>query len=549
MKEVKRMKTLLVGINSKYIHPNIAIRLLKGVALQAIPDVDIAIKEWTIKDSASTIVEEILNFNVDLIGFSCYIWNIELIKEILLALKMNRFLGKILLGGPEVSYEYQDFFSLYGVDYIIRNEGELAFTGLLKALIQEHEPLGVPNLVTSQFENQLELITSLDELPFPYDGLDYKHQIMYLEASRGCPYHCSYCMASLEKKVRTFSLDRIKDTILRLLRAGAKTFKFLDRTFNIDPKRAMELFRFINEQAPDHASFQFEISGDLFTSKMIDYLIHDVRPGLFRFEIGIQSTNPTTNRAIGRHQNTTLLFQNIQKLQQGGKIGIHLDLIAGLPFEDLSSFKNTLNEAIQLRPLELQLGFLKFLKGTRIMQEASLYDYQWHKSAPYEIITNHILNEHDIAIIHTAENALDKFYNTPFFKYTIHYILDLVPNAFDFFFELGQYYEARYSWIGYNLDELFIRFDEFIMTQISIPHPTFLYLMKKDYLLHFSVKPKIWWPRPGHERYHQKVRKILSTQTLPVLLDDVFRYGVLETEGDHGFMVLYMPDGQRFLEW
>ncbi|MFA6889971.1 MAG: radical SAM protein [Bacilli bacterium] len=540
------MNTLLIGINSKYIHPNMAIRLLKANVFD-FSKVDI--HEWTIKDSYIDISTYIMNRQDDLIGFSCYIWNIELIKQILTELKNSSFQGQILLGGPEVSYNYDEYFTNYGINYIIINEGEQAFLMLLKALSTHHLPLDIPNLVTPTHKNPAKYITNLDSLASPYFDLDYKYQIMYIEASRGCPYHCSYCMASLEKKVRTFNLERVKDTILQLLNQGARTFKFLDRTFNLDTERTLDLFQFIIKQAPKGSSFQFEITGDLLPLAIIDYLNNNAPKGLIRFEIGIQSTNSETNHAIGRDQNTPLLFKNICALQQVGKIAIHLDLIAGLPYEDLTSFKQTFDEAMALRPLELQLGFLKFLKGTRIFKEAEIYQYQWDLVAPYEFLSNHVMGHQERAIIHTAENACEKYYNSPFLKQTIHFVLDRIPSAFQFFFELGQYYESKYAWIGYNLDELLARFFEFIQTQPLLPHEEILFLMKQDYLNHFSLKPKIWWPRPGRNHYHKITNDLLSTHSFPVSSDDIFRYGLVETYQNHGFIIIYKPNNKQFLVW
>ncbi len=538
------MNTLLVGINSKYIHPNMAIRLLKANAKQPV-----AIKEWTIKDSITSMVDYILHEEVDLLGLSCYIWNTELIKSLLTALRQQAFQGQILLGGPEVSYDTEVYFTTYHVDFIIAGEGEQAFSSLLEALVHNTSLDGIPNLHTKDHRSSSMVISDLGSLASPFFDLDYQHQIMYLEASRGCPFHCSYCMASLDNQVRIFPLEQVQATIQFLLEQGARTFKFLDRTFNLNLARTKALFAFIIEHAPQDASFQFEITGELLNNELINFVNTLVPPHMFRFEIGIQSTNDDTNRLIGRRQNNTILFHNISLLQEAGIVDVHLDLIAGLPREDLASFRNTFDQVIGLNPLELQLGFLKLLKGTKLAQEAHLYSYEWSTVSPYEIITNDSLSLHDLAVIHTVENVCDKYYNASFMKTSIHYLLDHVQSPFDFFYQFGCYYEARYEWIGYNLDHLFSRLHEYVQSQTSIDANEVLFLMKQDYLKHFTIKPKIWWKRPAPLTYKAKIKKLLETELSYFSPDDVYRYGIVETHCNHGFLILYKPQDTRFITW
>ncbi len=537
------MNNLLIGINAKYIHPNMAIRLLKANAF-----FPVEIKEWTIKDKPQIIANYLLANSYTLIGFSCYIWNIELIKEVLLLLKQNKFRGKIILGGPEVSYENEEFFDIYSVDYIIVDEGEIAFHLLLKAIYENSSLQDIPNLHTKNFKNSSVYIKNLDLLANPYFDLDFPNQIMYLETSRGCPFKCSYCMASLEARVRYFNLDIVKKNLAYLFSKGAKTFKFLDRTFNIDIARAKDLFTFIINNAPLCSSFQFEIVADLLTSDLINYLNENVPKGLFRFEIGIQSLNETTNLLVGRKQNKKTLLDNIKLIESKKIIDLHLDLIAGLPNENLNEFKKSFDEVINLRPLELQLGFLKLLKGTRIYLEASKYNYKWQKKAPFEIIENSVLKAYELEIIRIVENVCEKYYNSHFMDKTIHYLLDQEKSSFDFFYRFGTFYQSSYAWFGYNLHDLFIRLYEYLKNN-NPNHEYILFLMKQDYLAYFNIKPMIWWNRLSKNIYNKRVEILSKTKLSNFSLQEIFLYGHVEEYGENGILVLYKLLEKQTFVW
>jgi anaerobic magnesium-protoporphyrin IX monomethyl ester cyclase len=534
------MRTILIGINAKYIHTNLAIRLLKANTFYPVD-----IKEFTIKDDINQITQYILEHDYDLVGFSCYIWNIELVKKIIHLLKEKKPSILILLGGPEVSYNTLYFFRHFPIDYIIRNEGEKAFNQLLEALDKNLALTHIKNLATREFANAIEEIdTAVIKSPHYLDN-DYANRIIYIETSRGCPFHCSYCMASLEKKVRFFDLETVKTELLYLMSKGAKTFKFLDRTFNTDLKRAYDLFGFIIKNHYPHTSFQFEITGDLLSEEIITFLNQNAPKDLFRFEIGIQSTNPLTNELVYRHQNQERLFNNITKIQEGNIIDLHLDLIAGLPKEDLTSFAKTFNDVLSLRPLELQLGFLKMLKGTKIFEEAPLYQYRFMDTAPYEILENDVLTVDDIKKIKTVENVLEKYYNSHFMVKTITYLLDHEDSAFHFFLAYGEAYEKNYSWLNYNLDDLFLRLYQYLA---SIKYPEIdyiLFLMKQDYLSHFNLRPKIWWPKLDKKTKNEIIKKIKKIDNYS--LDDLYKYALIEVYRDQYLIAIFKDKTHELL--
>ena len=315
------MKTVLIGINSKYIHPNIAIRYLKANC-----DLDVDLLEFTIKDNLSKIYQTIMDSNPNILAFSVYIWNVEIIKKLLTKIKQNGKNITVILGGPESSYESDIYFFQYNVNYIIINEGEIAFNELLKALSFNYSLKNIPNLKYIENgiikQNKIIDIVNLNDLRDPYDiDLDnHRHKIAYLELSRGCPFHCTYCLASLDNGVRFFSIDRVKNNIVKLYKKGARTFKFLDRTFNVKEHLAKDLLKYIIDNQFKDAIFQFEVNADILSEDFIDFVNKTCPPNKIRFEIGIQSTNDLVNKAVSRRQNTSKLLHNIRELKKGNII-------------------------------------------------------------------------------------------------------------------------------------------------------------------------------------------------------------------------------------
>jgi len=527
------MKTLLISINAKYIHTNNAVRLLKANS-----DFDIDIYEYTIKDDINKIIDDIKQYNPDVLGLSIYIWNIGLFRKILSKLSLEG--SNIIIGGPEVSYESSDFLNKYPVDFIVKGEGELAFNKLLHAIDSGEDVSSISNLIYLKDNNithtPLLEISNLDELKLPYffefDIPHIPNKISYIETSRGCPYKCSYCLSSLEKKVRFFNMDKVKDTIMYLMNHGSKTIKFLDRTFNAN-KKTLELFDFIIKNNNNKTVFQFEITGDVLDTKIIEHLNYSAPKGLFRFEIGIQSTNNETNLLVDRYQNTDKLFENINLIQEKGIIDLHLDLIAGLPKEDLSSFRNTFNEVYNLGAKELQLGFLKMLKGTKIRREASLYAYIYSEEAPYQIISNDSLSVDDVEEIHLVEHMLDIYHNKGYFgKNTHNYILN-TKDPYSFFKAIGKFYLVnKYSFKGYQVEDVYSRLFKYIKNEETI------FSLKQDYLNRSKIKPKIFWEQDISKQEKNVVFKKISKKS-KISVNELYKHTAIIRYDNIYIVVLY----------
>ena len=527
------MKTVLISVNAKYIHTNNAVRLLKVNT-----DFPVDIMEYTIKDAIEKIVSDIELVNPEVLGFSIYIWNISIITKIIDKLNLSN--TKIIIGGPEVSYDSKYFLTEHNVDFIIRGEGEIAFNKLLHAFDLNTDFDSVPNLMYFKDGNLINKgiteILDLDALKQPYfledDIIHIPNKISYIESSRGCPYKCSYCLSSLEKKVRFFSIENVKKTILYLMAYGSKTIKFLDRTFNAN-KNTLDLLSFIIENNNYKTVFQFEITGDILDQKIIDHLNEFAPKGLFRFEIGIQSINTETNLLVDRFQNTERLFNNIRLIQKGNIIDLHLDLIAGLPKEDLNSFKITFDEVFKLGAKELQLGFLKMLRGTKIRQQANVYNYLYNDIAPYEIISNDSLSEEDTKEIHLVEHMLDIYHNKGYFKENLlHYILS-TNSPFNFFKEIGEHYiKNQYSFKGYQIEDVYQRLFTFVKDD------SIIYTFKKDYLRRSKIKPKIFWDNSIKKQEKRKVFEQLSIEN-KVDINIFYKYSIIIKYETEYFVISY----------
>jgi radical SAM superfamily enzyme YgiQ (UPF0313 family) len=493
------MEITLVGINAKYIHTNLAIRYLKAYVQ---PDYSPRLLEFTIKDPILNIATEILKRKNKIVGFSCYIWNIEYIFKVAQIIKKVSPSTVIFLGGPEVSYNSDKILeNVNYIDLIIYGEGEATFKELCNNTEDLRKVKGIVyrdgnQIITNSPQEKIQL----DSIPSPFrfedDLPNLPKRITYIETSRGCPFSCQYCLSSTEVGMRFFNKERVKDDLTFLMNHGAKTIKFLDRTFNTDKDYALDIFAFLIREHKPGCVFQFEITGDILKPEVIDYLNDNAPTGLFRFEIGIQSTNELTNKIINRRQNFEKLKNNILKIKSGGKIDLHLDLIAGLPEEDYESFRKTFNDVFEMRPEELQLGFLKMLRGTEIRDYANKYEYEYIDYPPYEILKNSVLNFDEVTRMKQVEDVLEKFWNSGKFTNTVNYIINnLFETPWDFFQEFGTYWENNnWSRIGHQYQDLFFRLYSFLnennFKNINIIES----LMKLDYYKHYSIKPKtLWW--------------------------------------------------------
>ncbi|KOR82351.1 B12-binding domain-containing radical SAM protein [Paenibacillus solani] len=542
------MKVILSTLNAKYIHTSLAIRCLKAYSEK---DFDIELAEYTIKDPVMNIVSDLFQRKPDVIGFSCYIWNIEETIKVIDIVKKIMPEVTIILGGPEVSYDTDYWMKrLHNVDFIVMGEGEETFHHLLHTIEGDrkfHFVYGVA------YRKQDEVIVNpgrpksiLAELPsphrFPEDIPHLGKRVVYFETSRGCPFSCQFCLSSIEVGVRYYDIERTKADILYLIDKGAKLIKFVDRTFNIKRDYALEMFEFLIE---NHGGcvFQFEITADIMRPEVLDYLAKNAPPGIFRFEIGVQSTNDPTNELVKRRQNFTKLSRTVTMIKDSGKIDQHLDLIAGLPEEDYDTFRKTFNDVFALGPEELQLGFLKMLRGTGLRIDADKYNYTYMDHAPYEILGSNVLPFSDIVRLKRLEDVLEKYWNAHRMDHTLNYLMKHeFMSSFDFFQEFGDYWEGQ-GWqkIGHQLEDLFTRLTAFLESRRTAHMDVILGLMKFDYFLGHKYKPrKIWWDHTQDKAvWNANIRRILEE---PAALSNRFAdLGITERELQKHAMIEMLP--------
>ncbi|MCT8137885.1 B12-binding domain-containing radical SAM protein [Anaerobacillus sp. CMMVII] len=495
------MKIVLTTLNAKYIHTALSLRLLKAYTEA---DYDVEIKEYTINDPSLNIVTDLYEKNATVIGFSCYIWNIEKTIEVVKMIKKVNPELKIILGGPEVSFDIPYWMErVPEIDFIVFNEGEETFKHLLDELTGSkkfHLVFGASyrkgeEVIVNPPRPNIKLNTIPTAYRFQEDIENLNKRIVYFETSRGCPFSCSFCLSSVEVGVRYFDIERVKADLLFLIENGAKLIKFIDRTFNIRRNYAIEIFQFLidNHQG---CVFQFEITADIMRPEVLEFLNTHAPPGVFRFEIGVQSTNDATNELVMRKQNFEKLSRTVRMIKEGGKIDQHLDLIAGLPEENYDSFKKTFNDVFEMRPEELQLGFLKMLRGTGLRSQAENYGYVYMDHSPYEILKNDILSFSEIIRIKRVEDILEKYWNAHRMDNTIEYLIDTeFESAFDFFQEFGDFWDQQgWAKIGHQLEDLFLRLMQFLQSRKTENLETIKGLMIYDFFLNHKHKPrKTWW--------------------------------------------------------
>ncbi|MDE5412546.1 B12-binding domain-containing radical SAM protein [Alkalihalobacterium chitinilyticum] len=495
------MKVVLTTLNAKYIHTCLALRCLKAYAE---PEYPVEMVEFTIKDPVMNIVTDLYQRKPDVIGFSCYIWNIEETIKVVEMLKKIMPDIKIVLGGPEVSYDTAYWLErIPHADFIVVGEGEETFKLLLDELNGEEKFHMVFGLAYrkdgKEIVNPPSAKPDLNAIPSPYrfqeDLPALSKRVTYFETSRGCPFSCQFCLSSIEVGVRYFDIERVKSDLLFLIKSGAKLIKFVDRTFNIKRDYALEIFQFLIDNH-EGCVFQFEITADIMRPEVLEFLNENAPAGIFRFEIGVQSTNDATNELVKRKQNFEKLSRTVTLVKEGGKIDQHLDLIAGLPDENYDSFKKTFNDVFALRPEELQLGFLKMLRGTGLRLRAEDHDYVYMEHAPYEILGNKILPFSDIVRIKRVEDVLEKYWNDHRMDETIEYLVTKeFDSAFDFFQQFGDYWDKQgWSKIGHQLEDLFRRLYEFLQARETKNLKVIHGLMVYDYFVRHKHKPRTtWW--------------------------------------------------------
>ena len=507
-------KVILAALNAKYIHSNLALRYLSRFQNNNQKH-DVETMEFTINQRLDFIAEELFRKQPDVVLFSCYIWNVEMLRQLCPILKKIMPDCVIGFGGPEVSYESETFLRENpAVDFVMRGEGELVFTKYL-----EHLDTGNPATlgeIESLTYRQGEMIVSTPQmhpmdlalLPFPYedDFSDVQNQIIYYESSRGCPYHCGYCLSSVENGVRFVPLDKVLPDLQKFLDKNVPQVKFIDRTFNCKKSHAMAIWKYLHEHDNGVTNFHFEITADLIDQETIDFL-KTVRKGLFQFEIGVQSTNPQTIRAINRNVDFGALSEIVQQIKDGGNIHQHLDLIAGLPYEDYDSFGRSFNDVYALHPEQLQLGFLKVLKGSMLHQKQKEFEIVYHDTAPYEVLTTHELPFADTLRLKYVEEMVETYYNSGRFLHTLAYLVPLYESPFACFEALSQFWiRENYHYLGVSRMGLFDVLWRFVEQNPKVEKRKLQWEMKFDIALH--EKPKklpAWLTVTNEEQWHDKV--------------------------------------------
>ena len=458
------MKILLTAINAKFVHLSLAIRSLKKYAEKFNQDYsnNIFLNEFTINQDINFILNEIYKEKPDVLGFSCYIWNINIILELVKNIKKLLPKVVIILGGPEVSYESKNFILENDfIDIIIKGEGEATFYEISKYYIDNIGNIEDIDGIVYKKNNQIietpkreEIF--LDDIPFVYDDInDFENKIIYYETQRGCPYKCQYCLSSIERGIRFLSEKRVKSDLKFFIDNNVKQVKFIDRTFNSNKKHSKMIWKYIIDNDNGKTNFHMEVIADTIDDDMFN-ILKQARKGLFQFEIGIQSTNSETIKAIKRNTNFEKISENVKKIYSFGNIHQHLDLIVGLPFEDYNSFKNSFNDVFELKPQQLQLGFLKLLRGSGLRYNADIYGIVYRDKANYEVLFTNYINYDEIQKLKLVEEMVEIYYNSGKAINTINYIIRLYISPFDFFQDLGIYWESmNYHSIKHNKIELY----------------------------------------------------------------------------------------------
>lgn len=483
------MDIMLTTLNSKFIHSNLAIRYLA----KYVQDIkDIKIREFTINQNTDFITSEIFKEDPDYIGFSVYIWNLWETLEICKILKIVKPDIKIILGGPEVSFDTLNIMEEYSyIDFIVIGEGEETFREIVSNIVKENNDFSnINGLVFRKKDKAIRtsprpLIKELNKIPSPYDniGNEFKNKIIYYESSRGCPFNCEFCLSATLKGVRYFDIERVKRDLNNLIDGKVRQVKFVDRTFNANKRYAMEIMDFIMEKDPKDINFHFEVTAHLLDEEMLSFL-EKAKEGLFQFEIGVQSTNPKTIDAINRITDFQKLSEVSKRIKSYRNIHQHLDLIAGLPYEDYNSFENSFNDVYELKPEKIQLGFLKLLKGSGLRLNEEQYGYKYLDKPPYEIIENKYIPYKDIIRLKNLENLVENYYNEGSFVNTLEFIIkNNYSGAFKFYEDFALYWnEENYYEFSHSRNKLYKILKDFVKYKEYLNLHIIKNLLKYDYI-------------------------------------------------------------------
>lgn len=466
------MKFLLTAINAKYIHSNLAVHTLKAYAADKFKNPEfwpesrrkpvIEIAEYTINQTMEKILMDIYRKNPDVVFFSCYIWNRQETEKLIIDLGKIKPDLDIWIGGPEVTFDSAKILeSLQNVKGVVRGEGEEIFFDIIKTYREEdivgstgkrtgfdEEMMNIRGVDFRDSSNEIIImpehrIMDLSDVPFPYDTLDeFENRIIYYESSRGCPFRCSYCLSSVEKTLRFRNIDLVKKELQYFIDKKIPQVKFIDRTFNCDREHAEKIWKFIGEHDNGITNFHFEIAADLITDEQLEFL-KSLRPGQVQFEIGVQSTNKNTLNEINRPMDFARLSEVVSSIKKFNNIHMHLDLIAGLPFEDITSFRQSFNDVFSLRPEQLQLGFLKVLKGSPMEKKCWEYGLKYTQQPPYEVLETKWISYDDLIQLKMIEEMVEVYYNSGQFMNTIEFLLEKNDDAFGMFESLAHWYDEN----------------------------------------------------------------------------------------------------------
>ena len=489
------MKILLAACNAKYIHSNLAVYDLKAYSSDY--DEHVILREYTINQPKDEILKDIYSSGADVVCFSCYIWNISFVRELI------RDLVKILpktafwAGGPEVSYDAEKFLTeMPEMTGVMVGEGEKTFHDLLEFYIDGKDSLeeisGIAYRTGDKIiHNGWRELMDLSAIPFVYEHLEkFENRIIYYESSRGCPFSCSYCLSSIDKKLRFRDLELVKKELQFFLDHRVPQVKFVDRTFNCKHEHAMTIWKYILEHDNGVTNFHFEISADLLREEEME-LMSQMRPGLIQLEIGVQSTNPETIRAIHRHMDLKKLEHCVNRVHSFRNIHQHLDLIAGLPYEDYDTFHQSFNDVYQMKPDQLQLGFLKVLKGSLMQKEAEGYGIVYKEKEPYEVLSTNWLTYGEVLKLKMVESMVEVYYNSGQFWHTLEYLVPFEKDTFTFYEKLGSFYEKKgYSEISHSRMRRYEILLEYLQEETDVPAEVAAQKMLYDLYLREKLKKR-----------------------------------------------------------
>lgn len=498
MKELNELKVLLVGINAKFIHSNLAIRYLKAFTKDL--DYICTLKEFSINDSMEKILEDIIFEKPDIVGFSCYIWNISLINQLSRLIKKVNPNIELLFGGPEVSYDGTTYLKENEGDYCIIGEGEETYRELIQNKLKGYSLnelfddkihgllVKKENNISTGNERKL---MDFNKTIFPYEIEDLlENKIVYYEASRGCPFKCKYCLSSTSHGVRFLDINRVKKELSFLIEKKVSMVKFVDRTFNCNPKYSMELWRFLINADTD-TTFHFEISADILYPEEIK-LLKTAPKNRLQLEVGVQTTNKDILNNINRYVEFDTIKNNVITVKSFNNIKQHLDLIAGLPGETLSAFKKSFNDVYSLGIEEIQLGFLKLLKGSSMRNEAAYFGIEYSPFPPYEVLKTKAISYEELSLLKKIEKMVDKYYNSNKFNSVLEYMVNKFRSPFDFYYEFSRFYSSKgYFERTISSVEYYKVFMEFNKEYIKEDNSIINELVKYEYLKH---NKKRWLP-------------------------------------------------------